>query len=574
MKQARLINNIIGGSYEMDERIAGCALSENLFAETAEDASKGVYYTTALRSVYGEKSFLKLCDKSGAPNKSRYPDANNQGFRGMFTASNGRIYAAYGDYIYFLYNNYFKKICKNENIGRVYFCETGGVNSHICWVDGSENVCAVSIKDFLEPTIYSFIAPYRQYRTADQVKYDTEEHIKPKSICCINGCLIIDDPATDTWYYTDPYILGGTSYTRQIYELDTNGNVQYESNNSYKVKTKEVDIQRTDPSNGTSYLFLDRYSKPKFQTAEYSADKITAISIVGDFLVAYGSQSMQLYTQATSTDAQGFSSIVFTSSGRNYKNVGCDVHNTIVEIGGNSVFLGINTSGNKSVYYTNGGAAQRISNNAIDLQINATDTSQAYAFGYSLNGHTFYCLTIPEADKTYCFDFATSQWHNRTTHDGAGHIGAWWVKFAVSLNGEIFIAGSLPYLATLDRFKYDDVKGNPIIKRRTAPVILNDYSPFIVNDLMLLWNTGTTTDVADEQGAKDPVVMLEVSRDGGNTYEQERWAYGGRTGQYAHRSIWYGIGLGTYFVFRFTISDRVNVVITGAKISHTQLGRF
>ena len=129
-------------------------------------------------------------------------------------------------------------------------------------------------------------------------------------------------------------------------------------------------------------------------------------------------------------------------------------------------------------------------------------------------------------------------------------------------------------MGVLDKEKFDDIAGRPIIKRRICPILMSDFSPFIVNDLQLVWNTGTTRDVTNAEGARNPVVMLQVSTDGGNTFGDERWAYGGLTGQYSYRTIWYGIGAGTLFVFKFTISDRVNVVITGAKVSHTILAHF
>ena len=90
MKNSRLLNQIVGGSYEADERIAGCAVSQNLYAESVEEASNGSYYTTALRSVDGERVVLSdFVDGDGA-----------KGCRGMFTASDESIFAAFGESVY------------------------------------------------------------------------------------------------------------------------------------------------------------------------------------------------------------------------------------------------------------------------------------------------------------------------------------------------------------------------------------------------------------------------------------------------------------------------------------------
>lgn len=577
MKQSRLINQVVGGSYVQDERIAGCAVSQNLYAESVEAASNGFYYTTSLRSVPGERVALEGFNDD---------DTYVQNCRGAFVASDESIFAAFGNCVYRITRSggalsaskiYTEPVPK---VGRVRFCETGGINSHVCWVNSTMNVMAYPLQP--EKAIaqgvtlpLKFSTPLRQYKTADQVINDTEEHVSPDQICCVNGCLIIDDPETDTWYFTDPFILGGVTYTRNIYDLDSEGNVQYREGSAYEVRTREVRLTETDPGNGTSYLWLDRYSKPRFTTASYSADTITGIVTSGEFLFAFGTASIQVYGQSLSTDAQGFSSIEFTSTGRNFDEVGCRNAKTIVAMNGGVIFLGSSSKGERTVWYTNGGEPARISTNAMERMLEGKDLEDAYSLGYFDNGHSFYVLTVPSIDRTFVYDFATKQWHNRSTYRMDSTEGKWWAEYAVSAYGSVYLAGSSTgKLVALDRTKFDDWKGDPIVKRRTAPVLTSDYSPFMVNELMLLWNTGTTTDATNGSGARNPVVMLEVSRDGGNTYDDERWAYGGETGHYGHRTIWYGIGCGTFFVFRFTISDRVNVVITGAKISHTALRHF
>lgn len=577
MKQTRLINQIVGGSYEADERVAGCAVSQNLYAESVEAASNGFYFTTALRSVPGERVILD--------DFVTY-DSNNQGCRGFFVASDNSVFAAFGnEIIRFTYNSASRTYnyesifnAPSATVGKVKFCETGGTFSHVCWVYGGlPRVYAYPLTFKAEGVSYpiAFNTPLRQYKTADEIKADVNQHVLPNQICSLNGSLVINDAETDTWYYTDPYILGGDRYEREIYDLGPDGNVQYEEGSAYKVRTVTKKLWENDPTSVTSYLWLDRYSKPNFTTAEYSADRVTAMCVCGDYLFVFGSGSLQVYNQTVSTDAQGFSSMVFSSAGRNLRDLGCEVRETVSVLNGNVVFLGSSARGDRSVWYTAGGMPTRISTNAIERMLADVDISDAFAMGYVENGHVFYMLTVPSVDRTFCYDFSTSQWHNRSTYRPDSTEGRWWASSCASVNGHVLLGGNgVNKLVRLDKDKYDNYKSDPIIKRRVAPVITNDYSPFVINDLMLLWNNGTTKDVTNEQGAKNPVVMLEVSTDGGNTFGFERWAYGGKTGEYSHRTIWYGIGMGTMFVFRFTISDKVNVVITGAKISFTPLSNF
>lgn len=577
MKKTRLINNVIGGSYESDVMIAGCAVSQNLYAESVEDASNGFYFTTSLRSVEGERVVLDL---------SAIPNIDAVGCRGMFVASDNSVFAAFGSCVVRIRKNPIKNVYGYEtiyhsntlNLEKVCFAETGGINSHVCWVDGGDIVFAYPLSTEKATGVslpVRFHTPIRVYKTADEIVQDTEFHVRPTQICSINGCLVINDPDTDTWYYTDAYVLGGTNYIRNVYALDANGNIQYEDGDSYKVKTKEVNLWAEEPSSYTSYLWLDRYSKPRFQTAEYSADKISGMTVCGDLLFVIGEKSMQIYNQEASTDAQGFSSMVFSSVNRDIRDLGTKAKDSIVELDGNVIFLGSSARGERSVWMSNGGAPVRISTNVMEREWEGLRLEDAFSFGWMQNGHHFYCITVPAVGKTYCYDFATRQWHNRSTRLQNGTDGAWWVRFAVNLEGDICLGSNKEkVIAVLDKNKYDDFRGEPIIKRRTAPCLTNDFSPFMVNDLLLLWNTGTTNDINNENDARNPVVMLEVSFDGGNTFGPERWGYGGKVGMYSHRTIWYGIGAGNMIVFRFTISDRANVVITGCKISHTPLSNF
>lgn len=577
MKQSRLLNNVVGGSYEADERIAGNAVSMNLYAESVEDVGGGMYCTSALRSVEGERKVLDLSSVS---------DPSGQGCRGLFTASDDTMFAAYGTCILrvrrnaangaYSYETVYEQA--SETIGEVRFCETGGVNSWVCWIDGTEFVKAYPLEPDKVSGVslpVSFRTPLRVYLTADDVRTDTENHVRPTSIRSMAGCLVINDPENDTWYFTDAYILGGTNLTRSIYALDEDGNVQYKDGSSYEIKTEDVGIADEDDESQTAYLWLDRYSKPRWKTAEYAADNVTAFAKAGDFLIAFGSKSLQVYSQTTSTGAQGYTSMEFSSANRNIRDIGTKNPSTVVELDGQVVWLGSGSRGERTVWSTSGGTPVRISTNAIERELQGSSYEDAYAFGYVGNGHQFYVLTFPSLHRTFCFDFSTKQWHGRSTRNPDGRDVEWWARYSADIGGETAVAGKgVSVFAVLDRNKFDNYLGEPVIKRRTAPILLDDYSPFMLNDVQLMWNTGTSTDYDDSQGAREPVVMLDVSTDGGNTFGSERWATGGKVGQYGHRSVWYGIGMGTLFVLRFTISDRVNVVITGAKVSFTRCSHF
>ena len=572
MKQARILQNIVGGSYEADSKIAGTAFSLNMYAENVEETSGGSYYTTALRSREGERIVLE-----GLGGKCR----------GMFVASDGSIFAAFGNDVLRLRYDKYRESCSKERVfsypydysEEIRFSETGGVNSHVVWVDGSEFVYAYP----LEPEKATsqgvslplkFRTPRRVYKTAEQATSFSEEYISPTNICSLKGSIIINDPESDTWYYTEPYILGGTKYSRSVYKLDGNGNVVYKTESRYEVDTEEVSLWDEESRSGTAYLWLDRYSVPHWNTSEYSADKTTGIMACGDLLYVLGERSIQVYTQSTNTDALGNSYMAFTSSNRNVRELGCKLSATIADVGESIAFVGNGSRGDCSVWTATEGVPVRISTNAIERELSAVNLVGSVAFSFSEYGHLFYCVSVPKIRKSFVFDFSTKQWHNRSTRKEDGIDYEWWVRYAVRTEGRIFIAGSDNALAVIDASKYDDYKGNVIVKRRVSPIVSSDFSPFILNDVLLVMNNGETTDRTDATRARNPSVTLEVSKDGGNTFSTPVRGYAGTTGDYGYRTVWRNLGKVTMAVLRFTITDRCKVVVTGAKLSFTQLRHF
>ena len=278
---------------------------------------------------------------------------------------------------------------------------------------------------------------------------------------------------------------------------------------------------------------------------------------------------------------------MFSSTGNNTRDNGAEIGSTVATLGGKVFWLGSSTIGDHSVWVSDGGAPVRISSNSIERELRGFgNISDAYGFAYAYNGHQFYVLTVPGSDKTYCYDVTTQEWFNRSTRDPqTGRDRYWAPSFATAAYGEIFLGSySAEFLMQVDPDKFTDFRDNPIIKRRTSPVFVKDFAPFRLDAFWMEWNTGTTTQSYPvENGgyvsAFNPVAMLECSNDGGNTWGMERWAHGGKIGQYFWRTEWRGgFPCGGYqlprmYVLRLTISDPVKVVITAAKMQITQTRR-
>lgn len=152
------------------------------------------------------------------------------------------------------------------------------------------------------------------------------------------------------------------------------------------------------------------------------------------------------------------------------------------------VWLGQTLAGERIVYAMRGGQPQRISTHAIEYEFSKYPVVEdAIAFSYQQQGHTFYQLTFPSADKTWVWDVqAPNLWHERASLDGAGNehrhranCGA----YAYGLN----VVGDYAngWLYAYDTETYTDA-GAPIRRIRGFPHLLQEghrmfYSRFVAN---------------------------------------------------------------------------------------------
>lgn len=574
MSRVISVPGFIGGSNRSDVMMDSPELLLNMFVEKTEVAENRGYTNKRMRSVEGERAVLE------------FPFDTNVGCRGIFTASDGSMFAAFNKSVYRItmksngeleFYNVMNvdghEINMQNRLTKVVFAETGGIDSHVVWVDGSQYLYAHSIKNGI--TSY-YRTPLRVYRNVDGAEGD-ETHAEPSHVVCISGVICINDIENDTWYYTEPYVLGGGSEERSVYRLDNNGNVVYKDDSRIEVESVKVKISE-EADNGVSYLWLDRYSLPKFQTAEYVADKITSMVLSNDRIFCFGTRSVQVYSLTETTDAYGNSYSVFSSTGNNIRDNGAEVGSTVAVLGGKVFWLGSSDIGDYSVWASDGGAPTRISSNSMERELRSFGrVDDAYGFAYAYDGHQFYVLTIPSAMKTYCFDAATKEWFNRSTSDPkTGKDRQWFPSFAVSAYSNIYLGSySSQFLVKIDPTKNTDFKDDPIIKRRVSPVFIKDFEPFRLDAFWMEWGTGLS-----EDPYMNPVVMLEASADGGNTWCDEVWGNGGNIGQYFWRTEWRRCfpvcptgELPRLVVVRVTISDPVKVVITGAKMQITESRR-
>lgn len=223
-------------------------------------------------------------------------------------------------------------------------------------------------------------------------------------------------------------------------------------------------------------------------------------------------------------------------------------------------FLAKNSMGEVTVVYLNGYQPERISNFELEHTINNYSTvNDATGFSYMLGGHPMYQLNFPSAGYSWLYDASTKLWSQLKSANVSRHRG----EIRAQLVNKNYVSDyTNGKLYRLNSSVYTD-NGDAIELELISRHIVDDDRNVAHYVLELLMEAGVG--LATGQGS-NPQAMLQVSRDGGNTYGVERWAGFGALGKYETRARFKRLGKARDCVYKVRITDPVKRVITGANL--------
>jgi hypothetical protein len=346
----------------------------------------------------------------------------------------------------------------------------------------------------------------------------------------------------------------------------------------------------------TSLLEGTQIDPLDFASAEGSPDGLVSVIVNNREAWLFGTNSIEVWYDAGTPDfplarIQGASN-----------EIGCAATFSVAKLDNSIFWLGQDARGRGIVYRNNGYTGVRASNHAIEWQIQQYgDISNAIAYTYQQDGHSFYVLTFPTVQKTWVYDVATQSWHERAGWSNGNFI-RYRPNCQTAFNSEIILgdyeSGNL-YAYDLDVYSdngqiqkwlrsWRPIPSGQNNLRRTAQhslqldcetgVGLNGIDPnddvewffYTSSGDQLVTNTGDLLLFSPPtvEGA-DPEVMLRWSDDGGHTWSNEHWASMGRIGQYGRRVFWRRLGMTMKLrdrVYEVSGTDPVKVVIVGAEL--------
>ena len=308
---------------------------------------------------------------------------------------------------------------------------------------------------------------------------------------------------------------------------------------------------------GTSIDPLD------FASAEGSPDGLVAVASNFREVWAFGTNSIEVWYDSGNTDfplqrIQGA-----------FNELGCAAPFSVAKMDNGMFWLGRDRRGQGIVYRANGYQGQRISTHAVEWQIQQySDLTDAVAYTYQQDGHSFYVLIFPTANTTWVYDAATQAWHER-----AGFVNGAFTRHSsncqMAFNNKIVVGdyenGNI-YSFDLDYFSDNESPQRWLRSWRALPTGENNLKRTAQHSLQLDIESGVGINLG--QGS-DPQVMLRWSDDGGHTWSNEHWAPIGKIGQYYRRVFWRRMGMTLKIrdrVYEVTGTDPVNINIMGAEL--------
>ena len=239
----------------------------------------------------------------------------------------------------------------------------------------------------------------------------------------------------------------------------------------------------------------------------------------------------------------------------------------------NAGWLSQDKDGRAIMLMIEGYGAKKISSFALEAEwLTYPRRDDAISYTYQQGGHTFVVIHFPSANKSWGYDLATKQWHQRAWIDNNGILNRERVAFhAFAYDTNVGMDWATGQIYAIDQNTFTDA-GQPIAFVRSFPHIVDELKQLTITDFTVDMQTGTLSGSAETDQAfspfsagfssgfgpitkvETPVIALRVSKDAGATFGNYRKKKLVSAGNYRAPLRWRGLGQGRDWVFEVSWS--------------------
>lgn len=295
------------------------------------------------------------------------------------------------------------------------------------------------------------------------------------------------------------------------------------------------------------------YDGLNFATAEGSPDALLGLKVDHEQVVLFGEKTTEFWFN------DGGSGFPYARMPNGIIELGCANGKTVAKLD-NSLWW---VAGDYSVRRLDGFTPVRVSTHAIEQWLHTVTLASLRGFSFTQEGHLFYLLTAPEG--AFFFDVTTQLWHERQSYG----FDTWNWANAVQFAGKVLVGSTTSnVIGELSTTTYADL-GDTQRAEWTYQPFGAEGARVYHDKLELTLEVGVG--LTSGQGSA-PVVMLDVSDDGGRTWRALPTKSIGAIGKYQTRVTWHALGSSFQRVYRLAVSDPVKLAVVDTILTY-RVGR-
>lgn len=292
-----------------------------------------------------------------------------------------------------------------------------------------------------------------------------------------------------------------------------------------------------------------------FASKAGSPDLLVAAMATRRNVFLFGEQTTEIWTNTGGTD------FTFSRLSGAFIQFGCASPDSLVQADGSIYWLSKSPQGECMVLRTVNYDRERISTFAIENEFQTYERiDDAFGYIHQMSGHYWYVLTFPTANKTWVYDAATNEWHERASLNPNGDLTRHRANAYANWKGRHIVGdfetGAL-YEMRLDAYTDD---GAEVLRIKSFPHLADDGNRLIYRQFQAAMQVG------DASYTQEAELRLRWSDTKGASWSTHISTTLGARGEYLKDCLFLRLGTSRSRVFELSWSADCPTALNGAYI--------